>query len=199
MVDKNKNYQAIAIGASAGGLSALTSLFEGLPADYPVPVIVIQHRARDQKELLEEVLQHKCKIAIKQADEKEKIKSGFVYLAPPGYHLLVEHDQTFSLSSDEYGSFSKPSIDVLFETAAETFKEGLIGLILTGANNDGAIGMAAIKRYGGLTIAQYPREAQYSNMPQAAIARGGVEYIWKLKEIQNFLSQFSLPHRNEKA
>ena len=194
----DKKYQAIAVGASAGGLYALSFLFEQLPADYPIPVIVIQHRAKDQKELLEEVLQHKCKITIKQADEKEKIKSGFVYIAPPGYHLLVEQDQTFSLSSDEPVSLSKPSIDVLFESAAEVFREKLVGLILTGANNDGATGISIIKKYGGLTVAQYPQEAQYPQMPLAAINSGGVENILTLKEIQTFLYQLSLPHRNEK-
>lgn len=187
-----KKYKAIVIGASAGGLHALSFLFEQLPADYPLPVMVIQHRAKDQKELLEEVLQRKCKITIKQADEKEEIKSGFVYIAPSGYHLLVEQDLTFSLSSDEPASFSKPSIDVLFESAAEVFREKLIGLILTGANNDGAAGIAIIKKYGGMTIAQYPQEAQYPQMPQAAINNGGVKNIWTLKEIQGFLYQLSL-------
>jgi two-component system chemotaxis response regulator CheB len=195
----DKKYQAIAIGASAGGLHALTFLLEQLPADYPIPVIVSQHRAKDQKELLEEVLQHKCKIRIKQADEKEKIESGFAYIAPPAYHLLVERDGTFSLSSDEHVSFSRPSIDVLFESAAEVFREKLIAVILTGANNDGANGISVVKKYGGLTIAQSPREAQYPYMPQAAINYGGVENILTLKEIQHFLYRVSLQHRNEKV
>ena len=191
MVDRDRQYQAIAIGVSAGGLHALTTLFEQLPADYPIPVMVIQHRSRDPKDLLEEVLQHKCKITIKQADEKEKIKSGFVYIAPPGYHLLVEQDRTFSLSSDEHVSFSKPSIDVLFESASEVFKKKLVGMILTGANNDGAAGISAVKKYGGLTIAQYPPEAQFPFMPQAAIDKGGVDCIWTLKQIQKFLLELS--------
>src|SRR5205814_2345259 len=122
MFDQDNKHQIIVIGASAGGLHALIPLLEPLPADYPIPIIIIQHRAKDQKELLEEVLQQKCKITIKQADEKEKIKTGFVYIAPPGYHLLVEQDQTFSLSSDERALFSRPSIDILFETAAEVFR-----------------------------------------------------------------------------
>ena len=194
----DRKYQAIAIGASAGGLHALSFLFEQLPAEYPIPVMVIQHRAKDQKELLEEVLQNKCTITIKQADEKERIKRGIIYIAPPGYHLLVEQDLTFSLSADEYVIKSKPSIDVLFETAAEVFREKLIGVILTGANHDGALGMATIKRYGGLTIAQRPDEAPYPQMPQAAIDQGGVDHIWTLKEIREFLYQLFLLYRNEK-
>jgi two-component system chemotaxis response regulator CheB len=195
----DKRYQAIAIGVSAGGLHALSFLFEQLPAEYPVPVMVTQHRAKDQRELLEEVLQNKCTITIKQADEKEKIVSGIIYIAPPSYHLLVEQNHTFSLSSDEHVSNGKPSIDVLFETAAEVFKEKLIGLILTGANNDGASGMATIKKYGGLTIAQSPDEAQYPQMPQAAIDQGGVDHVWTLKEIREFLHQLFLCYGNEKS
>lgn len=194
MFDENKKYQAIAIGASAGGLYALATLFEQLPADYTIPVMVVQHRAKDQRDLLEEVLQHKCKITVKQADEKEKIKSGFVYIAPPGYHLLIEQDQTFSLSSDEHVSFSKPSIDVFFESAAEVFRNRLVGIILTGANKDGAAGITIIKKYGGLTIAQFPQEAQYPYMPQAAIDMGGVNCIRTLKEIQKFLYELPLRH-----
>jgi len=192
----NTKYHAIAIGASAGGLNALTTLFEQLPFDYSIPVIVIQHRSKDHRDLLEEVLQRKCKITIKQADEKEKIESGVIYIAPPGYHLLIEQDRTFSLSSDEHALFSKPSIDILFESAAEVFEKKLVGVILTGASSDGAAGIAVIKKYGGLTIAQFPREAQYPFMPQAAINFGGVKCIWTLNEIQKFL--YELPLQMEK-
>lgn len=186
-----KENKYIAIGSSAGGLYVLSALFEQLPINYPFPVIVVQHRAKDQKILLEEVLQNKCQIKIKQADEKEKIKSGIVYIAPPDYHLLIENDKTFSLSIDELVKYSRPSIDVLFETAAEVFRDKLIGIILTGANNDGAAGIATIKKYGGLTIAQDPYEAQYPFMPQAAIENGGVQFIWSIKKIQKYLMEIS--------
>jgi two-component system, chemotaxis family, protein-glutamate methylesterase/glutaminase len=187
MFGGNKKYDAIAIGVSAGGLQALTRLFEKLPIDYPIPVVVVQHRAKDQKYLLEEVLQQKCRITIKQADEKEKMHGGFVYIAPPDYHLLIEDDRTFSLSSDEYVSYSRPSINVLFESAAEVYKNKLIGIILTGANDDGARGIFTIRKYGGLTIAQNPNEALYPYMPQAAIKTGCVECIWNIEEIVKFL------------
>jgi two-component system, chemotaxis family, protein-glutamate methylesterase/glutaminase len=186
MPASNKKYEAVVIGTSAGGLFALSFLLEALPANYLVPVIVVQHRSRDQRDILEEVLQSKSKIRIRQADEKEKIESGSVYIAPPDYHLLIENDRTFSLSSDEPVRFSRPSIDVLFETAALTFKSTLTGIILTGANNDGAAGVSVIKKNGGLTIAQDPNEAQFPAMPKAAIEQG-VDYTWTLPEIKKFL------------
>ena len=178
-----KKYEAIVIGASAGGLSALTTLFETLPVNYPLPIMVVQHRYRDQLNLLEEILQSKCKIRVRQADEKEKIEPGTVYIAPPDYHLLIEKDRTFSLSSDPPVSFSRPSIDVLFESAAATYKKALMGIVLTGANKDGAAGLLAIKKNGGLTIAQSPAEAEYPYMPQAAIDRGGATSVLTLEEI----------------
>jgi len=187
----NEKYKAIVIGASAGGLFALSFVLEELPADFPVPVMIVQHRSKDQRDLLEEVLQSKCRIRIKQADEKEKIESGLVYIAPPDYHLLVEADRTFSLSADEPVRFSRPSIDVLFETAATVFKDSLIGIIFTGASNDGAAGMAAIKKYGGLTIAQDPAEAQFPYMPAASIETKEVKHIWTLAEIKSFLLKIS--------
>jgi len=176
-------HKAIVIGASAGGLYALSYLLEALPANYPLPVIVVQHRYRDQKDLLEQILQNKCAIQIKQADEKEKIKNGVVYIAPPDYHLLIEGDLTFSLSNDALVSYSRPSIDVLFESAALAFGKQLIGVLLTGSNKDGTDGMLAIAKCGGLTIAQSPAEAQFPYMPQSAIDKGGARYVLTLTEI----------------
>jgi two-component system chemotaxis response regulator CheB len=183
----DKKYSAIAIGTSAGGLHALSSLLSQLPADYSIPVVVVQHRSKDQRDLLEEVLQHKCRIRIKQADEKEPVQGGTVYIAPPDYHLLIEEDRTFSLSCDERVLYSRPAIDVLFESAAVAYKDQLVGVILTGANGDGAAGIATIKKYGGLTIAQDPREAQFPVMPRASIDTKKVKYIWPLSEIGAFL------------
>jgi PAS domain S-box-containing protein len=185
------NYSAIVIGTSAGGLAALTTLLGGLSPGFPIPVIVVQHRAKEPGDLLEEVLQSKCLIKIKQADEKEKISGGIVYIAPPDYHLLVENDQTFSLSSDELIRFSRPSIDVLFDSAAKVFKDKLVGILLTGSNSDGAAGITTIKEYGGLTIAQSPGEAEFSAMPAAAVATNNVKYIWTLAEIYSFLNKLA--------
>lgn len=183
----DKKYAAIVIGASAGGLYALSSILGKLPVGYVIPIIIVQHRSRDKKDLLEDVLQHKIKVKVKQADEKEKIEKGHVYIAPPDYHLLIENDLTFSLSADEQVKFSRPSIDVLFESAAAAYKENLIGIILTGANNDGAAGISEIKKYHGLTIAQNPKEAAFPVMPTAAIETTGITHIWTLSEIQDFL------------
>ncbi len=191
MLSTNEKYKAIVIGTSAGGLSALTVILEKIPVDCPLSVIVVQHRSKDQKDLLEEVLQSKCKIRIKQADEKEKIEPGVVYIAPPDYHLLVESAKTFSLSSDEPVHFSRPSIDVLFETAAMVFKDTLIGIILTGSNNDGSAGVIAVNKYGGLTISQKPGDSQFPFMPEAAIKTNKIKHIWTLSEIQNFLSKIT--------
>lgn len=191
MLNSIEKYKAIVIGTSAGGLFALTVILEKLPVNFPLPVIVVQHRSKDQKDLLEEVLQSKCKIRIKQADEKEKIEPGFVYIAPPDYHLQVEAAKAFSLSSDEPVHFSRPSIDVLFETAAMVFKDKLIGIILTGSNIDGTAGVMAVNKYGGLTIAQKPDEAQFPFMPEAAIKTKKINHIWTLSEIQEFLSKLT--------
>ena len=187
----NEKYKIIAIGSSAGGLYALSVILEGLPSDYPVPVVIVQHRSKNQNSLLEDVLQKKCMIKIKQADEKEIIESGFVYIAPPDYHLLIESDRTFSLSSEKPENFSRPSINALFETAAIAFEETLIGIILTGSNDDGAGGILAIKTCGGLTIAQHPEEAKFPLMPEASIATKAVQHVWSLKEIKNFLLSIS--------
>jgi two-component system, chemotaxis family, protein-glutamate methylesterase/glutaminase len=186
-VGTTRKYEAIVAGTSAGGLYALTTLFRELPPDYPVPIIVVQHRAKDQRELLEEVLQSKCRIRIKQADEKEPIEPGRIYIAPPDYHLLVENDKTFSLTADEHVRYSRPSIDVLFESAAKVYKSSLAGIVLTGANNDGSAGAVAINKYGGLVIAQDPKEALYPYMPGAAITTKAVTHVWTLAEIFNFL------------
>jgi two-component system chemotaxis response regulator CheB len=183
---KNK-YKAIVIGTSAGGLYALTKILSKLPSNFPLPIVIVQHRAKDQKDLLEEVLQSKCKIKIKQADEKEAIENGIVYLAPPDYHLLIEVDETFSLSADEPWLYSRPSIDILFESAAIVYREKLIAIILTGANSDGSRGIVAINNFGGLTIAQQPVEAEYPDMPKAAIETKKIKYIWTIAQIGDFL------------
>ncbi len=186
-MNKEINTKVIVIGTSAGGLSALSFILEKLSINYPFPIIIVQHRSKEPKSLLEEILQNKCKIKIKQADEKEKIQSGFVYIAPPDYHLLIENDMTFSLSTDDHVNFSRPSIDVLFESASMVYKDKLIGIILTGANSDGAKGIKIINECGGLTIAQNPIEAEFPFMPNASIQTKNIRYIMTLGEIANYL------------
>jgi two-component system, chemotaxis family, protein-glutamate methylesterase/glutaminase len=187
MPDLDRKYEGIVIGTSAGGFHALTIILQDIPPDYALPIIVVQHRAKNSYELLEHVLQIKCRIRIQQAEEKEKVRGSTVYVAPPDYHLLIESDRTLSLSSDEPVRFSRPSIDVLFESAATAFGDKLIGIILSGANDDGARGITAIGKKGGLTIAQDPQEAAYPAMVQAAIRTKWVNHIWPLSNIRNFL------------
>lgn len=185
-------YKAIVIGTSAGGLFAISTLLEKLPQNYSAPIIIVQHRSKEPTSLLEEILQSKCNIKIKQADEKEKIEKGIVYIAPPDYHLLIENDFTFSLSADEPVNFSRPSIDVLFESAASVYKDKLVGIILTGTNNDGALGIKAIAENNGLVIVQNPKEAQFPAMPLASIHTQKVNHIFTLSEIQIFLLRLNI-------
>jgi two-component system, chemotaxis family, protein-glutamate methylesterase/glutaminase len=183
--------RAVVIGASAGGLNALAEILSALAPNYPFPIVVIQHRSSDQSELLEHVLQHKCKIRIKQADEKERLCSGTVYIAPPGYHLLIERDRSFSLTADNRVNHSMPSIDVTFQSAAEVFRKGLVGIILTGASSDGANGIIAIKKFGGLTIAQDLKEAHHNFMPAAAIDTKMIDRVLTLQQISGFIIQLA--------
>lgn len=183
----NRKYDAVVIGTSAGGLYALTEMLASLPGDYAVPIIIVQHRSKDQRFLLEEVLQNKCRIAIKQADEKEKIEAGVVYIAPPDYHLLVERDRTLSLSTDPHVRYSRPSIDVLFQSAAIVYKDRLAAIVLTGANSDGSRGIVEVKNYGGTTIVQDPKEALFPAMPKAAIETKVVDKVLPIKLIKDFL------------
>lgn len=180
---------AIAIGVSAGGLPALTYLLQTLPATYSLPLLIVQHRMKDENSLLEYLLQSRCQLQIRQAEEKAVIRPGFAYFAPADYHLLVERDYTLSLSCDAPVNFSRPSIDVLFETAAEAYGERLLGLLLTGASKDGARGMVVIRQAGGSTVAQDPATAQFPLMPQSAINTGQVQYVLPLEDIRQLLLQ----------
>ena len=176
-------YKCIVIGVSAGGLEALTKIFTKLPEDFPLPILVVQHIHKSQNGYFITHHNSKCVLKVKEAEEKEKILPGNIYFAPPDYHLLVEDDETLALSTDEKVNYSRPSIDVLFESAADVYKENLIGIILTGANNDGTEGMKIIKQKGGFTIAQDPKDAEFAIMPQAAIDIVEMDLILTLKEM----------------
>lgn len=186
-MQNNTDYQAIVIGASAGGFAAVSFLLEVLPVNYPIPIIIVQHRSKEDNTMLEEVLQQKAIITIKQAEEKKRITGSTVFIAPADYHLLVENDRTFSLTIDETVRYSRPSIDVLFESAAHVYKNKLVGIILTGANNDGADGIKVIHSLGGHTIAQNPDETSFPIMPAESIRTGAVRQILLLKDIREFL------------
>lgn len=194
----NTDYKAIVMGTSLGGLKALMEIIPKLPINFPVPIIVVQHIHKDSDEFPSSYLNKNSALTVKEANEKEKTASGYVYIAPANYHLLVEDDETFTLSVDAKVNHNRPSIDVLFESAAEVFKLQLIGIILTGANEDGAVGLKRIKQFGGLTIVQDPDEAESGIMPKAAIALCKVDYILSLKEIMKFLLNLSNNKVNNK-
>ncbi len=194
----NQNtYRAIVIGASAGGLQALKKLLPALPADYPCAVLVVQHISPLSDNYMTTMLNAASAIKVKEADEKEKIVLSTVYIAPPDYHMLVETNERISFSADDKVNYSRPSIDVLFETAADTYGKQLIGIVLTGANADGAAGLLAVKNAGGYTIVQDPDDAENPAMPLAAIQLVKPHSILSLDEIIKVLLKpgFVMPHK----
>ena len=178
---------AVVIGTSAGGVEALSVILPALPATFRPPVFVVLHLPRERPSLLAEIFQPRCALPVREADDKEPIEAGTVYFAPPDYHLLIEKDGTVALSNDDLVNFSRPSIDVLFESAAEAYGARLLGVILTGANRDGADGLAAVRGAGGIAVVQDPAEAQAAMMTEAALARTAVDYVLPLKEIAALL------------
>ena len=152
--------RAVVVGASAGGVEALLELFSGLQPDFALPIIVVLHISQERNSLLPEVFGHRLTLPVREAADKEPIVPGTVYFAPPGYHLLVEQANCFALSCDAREHFSRPSIDVLMESAADVWGSALAGIVLTGANDDGAAGLARVGTAGGLTVVQDPVEAQ---------------------------------------
>ena len=182
-------YKAIVIGVSAGGLKALKQILPEIPKDFPVPIIVVQHRHPFSDDSLEKAMDDICQICVHQINDKTSLKPGTAYFAPPNYHVMIEEDMTFSLTLDSPVNYSRPSIDVLFESASEVFGEKLVGIILTGANKDGSYGLAMIKKKGGMAIVQDPETASVDAMPLAAIAATQVDYILKLDVISEMLVQ----------
>ncbi len=180
-------YRAVVIGVSAGGMNVLGKILPALPADFPVPLIIVQHVSPHSDNYMIRYFDQQSQLTVKEADEKETIRPGHVYFAPPNYHLLIENDFTFSLSVEERVNFSRPSIDVLFETAADVWCPNMIGIILTGANNDGSKGLQKVKKCGGFTIVQDPGEAEAAAMPVAAIHLTGPDRILKSTEIAPLL------------
>lgn len=161
---------AIGIGASAGAIEALGQLLPRLPAAFPVPVLIVVHVPPDRPSALPELFSARCDVRVCEAQDKAPAEPGCVYFAPPDYHLLIERDGTLALSVDQPEHFSRPSIDILFESAAHAFGPRLLGVVLSGASADGAQGLAAIRRRGGLTWVQAPASARVDAMPRAALA-----------------------------
>ena len=178
--------ELVVVGASWGGMRAIGELLAALPATFTAAIAVAQHRGITATGGLTHVFQRHSELPVKDADDKEPIEPGHVYLAPADYHLLVERG-TFALSVDERVQYSRPSIDVLFESAAEAYGHRVAGVLLTGANEDGADGLVAIRRAGGFTIVQDPATAESAAMPAAAIAAGAADKVLPLQAIAPLL------------
>jgi two-component system, chemotaxis family, protein-glutamate methylesterase/glutaminase len=178
--------EAIVMGGSAGSFSALKSLLPALPAPLPVPVLIVVHVPPDRPSAIAEIFRHGSH-AVKEAEDKEPIARQ-IYFAPPGYHLLVETDRTLALAVDEPVHFSRPSIDVLFESAADTWGAALLAVLLSGASEDGAAGLAAVRERGGVTVVQDPRSAEYALMPEAAIRRATPSAVLAPAQIADLLA-----------
>lgn len=178
---------AVVIGVSAGGMTALKTILPKLPRDFDLPIIIVSHRHPESDDFLERHLDSECAVTVKRACHNEKITPGTVYIAPPNHHLRITENFTFSLSQTPPVNHARPSIDVLFDSAAHVYGRQLTGIVLTGANDDGSRGLKKIKDTGGLTAAQDPETAEMPHMPRAAIAAANPPHIIPLLKIPEFL------------
>lgn len=180
---------AVVIGTSAGGISALEILLKDLPAVYAVPIIIVQHISANAQGYFIKHFQKICALPICEVNDMDAVTNGKVFFAPPGYHLMIEPDKTFSLCVSEKISYSRPSIDVLFSTAAGVYQSHLLGIILTGANQDGKVGARQIKKHGGLMLVQKPLTAESPVMPEAVIKSGYYDAIATIETIASLLKK----------
>lgn len=180
-------FEIVVVGTSFGGLAALQTLLPALAPDFPLPVVVVQHRGKDPDTLCEFLQRHSA-LPLSEPNDKDAIAPGRVYLAPRDYHLLVERGG-FALSTEAPVAYARPSVNVLFESAAEVYREHTVGVVLTGANADGARGLAKIKAYGGLCVVEDPASARSSGMPEAAVAAVEPDAVLPLAGIASFLNQ----------
>ena len=185
------SFDAVVIGASAGAISALSVLLPALPEKYPLPILIVVHLPADKDSVIAELFQGKCPLRVKEAEDKEALMPGTIYFAPPDYHLLVEKNNTLSLSSEEPVLFSRPSIDILFESAADAFGAKLLGIVLTGASEDGAAGMHAVCAHGGVALVEDPATAYATAMPRAALAACASAQKLSLAHIAAYLQKVS--------
>ena len=183
-------YSAVVVGCSAGGVTAAGQLLAQLSPQLKVPVIIVCHNGSEDIELLCEVLALVSRLPVREASERHRPEAGIAYLAPAGYHLLIERDGHFALSVDERVAYSRPSIDVLFLAAAECYRDVLIGVVLTGANEDGAEGLLAIRSHGGLGIVQSPETAEVGTMPAAALRIAGADHTAPLDGIATLINHY---------
>jgi len=181
--------QAVVVGCSAGGVQALGVLLGGISPELPLPLIIVCHTGSEDVEMLCDVLSMKSALPVQEASERHAPAAGRVYIAPAGYHLLLEADGCFALSVDARVCYSRPSIDVLFQAAALHYRQRLVGVVLTGANDDGAKGLKAIRDHGGLALVQEPGTCVASAMPEAALRIAGADAVLPLIDIAPFLNR----------
>ncbi len=193
-MDRNSSgkFRAVVAGVSSGGVEALELVISALPADFPLPVIVVAHISPESGNGLALLLDEQCAIRVKEADEMETAAAGTVYIAPPNYHLQVEKDASLSLSVDPPVMFARPSVDVLFESAASVFGPGLIGVVMTGVGSDGSNGLRRIRDAGGVTVVQDPAGAVADGMPRSAIEAVSPDYIVPLQQIAPLLVRLAM-------
>jgi two-component system chemotaxis response regulator CheB len=181
--------EAVAIGTSAGGIDALFALLGGLPAAYPLPIVTVLHVPETHDSRLAEVFGARLALRVREAAAGAPVEPGTLYFAPSGYHLLVEADRTFSLSCEPPVLFSRPSIDVLLESCADAYGPRLAALVLTGASEDGARGLAQVRAGGGLAAVQSPQEAAHATMPAAAVAHASPQWVLPLAGLHELLQR----------
>lgn len=191
----NNSYKAVVIGGSAGSFQGVVKILSQLPKGFPLPIIMCLHRLKHVRNGFVEALSIKSIVQVTEPDDKEPIKKGNVYLAPSNYHMSVELGNFFALSTEEMVNNSRPAIDITLGTCAYVYKEKLIGILLSGANRDGALGMKHISDRGGLTIVQDPAECMIETMPKAALSVTKIDHVLKVDQIVAFFNELDKQYR----
>lgn len=186
-----KDCKLVIIGGSAGSLQALLQILPFIENAVSFAIVIVVHRKNSDEQTLEDLIALKSKIKVKEVEDKVPLKAGFIYIAPSNYHLLFEKDETLSLDTSEKINYSRPSIDVAFESAAEIYGSHLIGILLSGSNSDGTVGMQAVKQAGGITVVQNPISAEMSFMPNNAILHVAPNFVLKTEEILEFIKEIN--------
>lgn len=191
----NNSYKAVVIGGSAGSFQGMVKILSQLPKGFPLPIIMCLHRLKHVRNGFVEALSIKSVVQVTEPNDKENIKKGGVYLAPANYHMSVELGNHFALSTEEMINNSRPAIDITLSTSAFVYKDKLIGILLSGANRDGAAGMKSIKDKGGLTLVQEPSECMIDTMPRAALSVTKIDHVLKIDQIVEFFKELDRQYK----
>jgi two-component system chemotaxis response regulator CheB len=191
----NNSYKAVVIGGSAGSFQGVVKILSQLPKGFPLPIIMALHRLKHVRHGFVEALSLKSVVQVTEPNDKEAIKKGAIYLAPANYHMSIELGNNFALSTEEMVNNSRPAIDITLGTSAYVYKDKLIGILLSGANKDGASGMKQIKDRGGVTIVQDPAECMIETMPKAALSATKIDHVLKVDQIVDFMKELDKQYR----